>query len=86
MQIEASPQINQKKLINFCRERDIIVTAYCPLGRPIPAEKKPAFLYDAKLGEIAKKYNKTVAQVVFRYMVSCYLFSVIIFSTRINFC
>lgn len=65
-----SPQINQKKLIKFCQDRDIVVTAYCPLGRPIPAEKKPTFLYDAKLGEIAKKYNKTVAQVVFRYLVS----------------
>lgn len=69
-QIEASPQINQKKLIKFCQDRDIVVTAYCPLGRPIPAEKKPAFLYDSKLGEIGKKYNKTAAQIVFRYLVS----------------
>ncbi|XP_055301506.1 aldo-keto reductase family 1 member B1-like [Sitodiplosis mosellana] len=68
-QIEASPQINQKKLIKFCQERDIIVTAYCPLGRPIPAEKKPSFLYDDKLTAIAKKYNKTVPQVVFRYLI-----------------
>lgn len=65
-----SPQINQKKLINFCRERYIVVTAYCPLGRPIPAEKKPNFLYDEKLLAIGKKYNKTAAQVVFRYLVS----------------
>lgn len=57
-------------MIKFCQDRDIIITAYCPLGRPIPAEKKPAFLYDAKLAEIGKKYNKTVAQVVFRYLVS----------------
>lgn len=69
-QIEASPQINQKKLIKFCQDRDIIVTAYCPLGRPIPAEKKPGFLYDAKLIEIGKKYGKTPAQIVFRYLVS----------------
>lgn len=68
-QIEASPQINQKKLIKFCQDRDIIVTAYCPLGRPIPAEKKPGFLYDAKLGEIAKKYNKTNAQLILRYLI-----------------
>lgn len=46
------------------------MTAYCPLGRPIPAEKKPGFLYDAKLIEIGKNYGKTPAQVVFRYLVS----------------
>lgn len=33
MQVEASPQVNQKKLTKFCKERDIVVTAYCPLGR-----------------------------------------------------
>lgn len=64
-----SPQINQKKLIKFCNDRDIVVTSYCPLGRPIPAQKKPGFLHDAKMGEIAKKYNKTIAQVVLRYLV-----------------
>lgn len=77
-QIEVSPQINQKKLINFCNERDIVITAYCPLGRPIPAEKKPGFLYDEKLGEIAEKYDKTIAQIVFRYLVctnNCILIS-----------
>lgn len=79
-QIEASPQINQKKLIKFCQDRDIVVTAYCPLGRPIPAEKKPSFLYDDKLAAIAKKYNKTVPQVVFRYLVSQHKSSVLFYS------
>lgn len=69
-QIEVSPQINQKKLIKFCQDREIIVTAYCPLGRPMPAQKKPGFLYDTKLIEMSKKYDKTPAQIVFRYLVS----------------
>lgn len=69
-QIEVSPQITQLKLIEFCQARDIVVTAYCPLGRPIPAEKKPAFLYDDRVNAIAKKYRKTAAQIVFRYLVS----------------
>lgn len=47
--------------------------AYCPLGRPNPAERKPTFLFDGKLSEIGKKYNKTVAQIVFRYLVSIVL-------------
>lgn len=70
LQIEVSPQINQKKLIKFCADQDIVITAYCPLGRPIPAKKQPAFLYDSKLNEIAAKYKKTSAQIVFRYLVS----------------
>lgn len=40
------------------------------MGRPITAEKKPSFLYDTKLEAIANKYNKSAAQVVFRYLVS----------------
>jgi len=68
-QIEVSPQINQKGLINFCNERKIVVTAYCPLGRPIPAEKKPSFLFDNAVKQIGDKYNKTAAQVVFRYLI-----------------
>lgn len=74
-QIEVSPQINQRRLVDLCNSRNIVVTAYCPLGRPIPAEKKPAFLYDAGIKEIADKYNKTPAQIVFRYLVSvCFLY------------
>lgn len=45
------------------------MTAVCPLGRPIPAEKKPELLYDAKLIEIGEKYGKTSGQIVFRYLV-----------------
>lgn len=56
--------------MKFCKDREIVLTAYSPLGRPIPAEKTPKFLYDTKMAEIAKKYGKTTAQIVFRYMVS----------------
>lgn len=56
-------------MAKFCKERDIILTAYTPLGRPNPAEKKPAFLFDGKLKQIGDKYNKTPAQVAFRYLV-----------------
>lgn len=67
-QIEVSPQINQKPLTQFCRERNIIVTAYCPLGRPQPALQRPAFLHSAEVRTIAERYGKTPAQVVFRYL------------------
>lgn len=68
-QLEVSPQFNNRKLVDFCNERNIIVTAYCPLGRPIPAEKKPTFLYSKELADIASRHRKTPAQIVLRYLV-----------------
>lgn len=70
LQIECSPLVNQNKLIEFCRVRGIIVTAYCPLGQHNRDKKQPPFLYDEKVAEIGKKYGKTPAQVTLRYCVS----------------
>jgi len=72
-QVECSPSLNQKKLIDFCKARDITITAYSPLSRPhrYEADKtlpKPALL-DPKVEEIGKKYSKTPAQIVLRYLV-----------------
>lgn len=73
-QVECNPNLNQKKLIAFCREREICVTGFCPLGRPAQTtgvEGKPQpSMQDAKLKEIASKYGKSPAQVVLRYLVS----------------
>uniref|UniRef100_A0A1Y1NE97 NADP-dependent oxidoreductase domain-containing protein n=1 Tax=Photinus pyralis TaxID=7054 RepID=A0A1Y1NE97_PHOPY len=71
-QIEVNPNINQKKLIRFCKDRDIVVTGYCPLGRmyaygsqDIP---KPTLLDDRVIA-IGAKYKKTAAQIILRYLV-----------------
>ncbi|XP_037824845.1 1,5-anhydro-D-fructose reductase-like [Lucilia sericata] len=68
-QVECSPALNQRKLTQFCKERDITLTAYSPLGRPKPAENKPEFYFSAKTKALAEKYNKTPAQIVLRYLV-----------------
>lgn len=68
-QVECTPFLNQKKLIAFCKERDIVVTAYSPLGRPNPDEKTPEFFYSPKTKSLADKYQKTPAQIVLRYLV-----------------
>ncbi|KAH8376420.1 aldose reductase-like [Drosophila serrata] len=68
-QIECHPALNQKKLIALCKKNDIVVTAYCPLGRPNPAEKTPNYIYDAKVQAIGDKYKKSTAQVVLRYLI-----------------
>ncbi|XP_037907961.1 1,5-anhydro-D-fructose reductase-like [Hermetia illucens] len=68
-QVECHPGFNQKKLIEFSKQRDIVITAYSPLARPNPAEKKPAFLFDEKMLAIAEKYKKTPSQIALRYLI-----------------
>jgi diketogulonate reductase-like aldo/keto reductase len=61
-QVEFSPYLYQKDLMDFCREKNIQLEAYSPLTR---REK----LKDPKLLEIAAKYNKTAAQVMIRWCI-----------------
>lgn len=68
-QVECHPGFNQKELIQFSRDRDIIITAYCPLARPNAQEKWPPFLYEHKAEQLAKQYGKTTAQVCLRYLI-----------------
>jgi aldehyde reductase len=60
-QIEVNPNMNQKKLIQFCKERDVMVTGYCPLGRKeyagSPGFPDPTIL-DPKVIEIGKKIQQ----------------------------
>lgn len=85
LQLEVSLQLNLRKLIKFCTDRDIlrdiIVTAYCPLGCPILWQKQPAYTYtyNVKLKEIADKYNKTPVQVI-TYLVTWVFESVLVSS------
>lgn len=74
-QVECSPNFNQRKLIKFCADRDIVVTAYSPLGRPYKdlAEGVVLALYDTKVKSIQAKYDKSSAQVILRYLVSAFL-------------
>lgn len=69
-QVECSPMVNQKKLTAFCKERDVVIVGYSPLGQPNPAKKNPEFLFSEKTKKIADKHNKTPAQIVLRYLVS----------------
>lgn len=59
-QIECHPRLQQNDLITFCKERDIAVTAWGPLGRG-------KILPDEALTNLAKKYNKTAAQLILRW-------------------
>ncbi len=61
-QVEFNPFNYQKDLLDFCTKNKIILEAYSPLTR-----KKR--LDDPKILEIAKKHNKTSAQIFIRWTI-----------------
>lgn len=73
-QIEAHINLNQKKLREFCASKSIAVTAYSPLGAPgrctgFQLNGPDISLNSPEIVAIAKKYNKSNAQIALRYLV-----------------
>uniref|UniRef100_A0A3Q2KLK5 NADP-dependent oxidoreductase domain-containing protein n=1 Tax=Equus caballus TaxID=9796 RepID=A0A3Q2KLK5_HORSE len=72
-QVECHPYLNQSKLLEFCKSKDIVLVAYSALGshrHPNWVEKdSPYVLEDPTLKAIAKKHNRSPGQVALRYQV-----------------
>lgn len=69
-QVECSPILNQEKLRKFCAERDIVLTAFAPLTRPHRVgEGEESSLQDPYVLSLAKKYRKSAAQIILRFLV-----------------
>jgi aldehyde reductase len=68
-QVECHPYLNQEKLLNFCRERNITLTGYSPLGQRDMRPDDPSLFDDDTLKRIAAKYSKTVAQVLIKWQI-----------------
>ncbi len=62
LQAEYHPYLDQSRLLTACRERGIVLTAYCPLGRG-------RIIGDPVLEEIAKKKGRSLAQVALRWLI-----------------
>jgi diketogulonate reductase-like aldo/keto reductase len=61
LQVECHPYFDQSKVIAACRERGVVLTAYCPLARG-------RIQGDPVLTEIGRRYAKTCAQVALRWL------------------
>jgi 2,5-diketo-D-gluconate reductase B len=62
LQAEYHPYLDQTTLLNACRQRGLIYTAYCPLGRG-------RLFKDPVLTEIAAAKGRTIAQVALRWLI-----------------
>ena len=72
LQVELHPLLTQEKLLRFCGEQEIAVTAFSPLGSPsyVPlgmAQADESVLAHPSVVEIAARHGKTAAQVVLRW-------------------
>jgi 2,5-diketo-D-gluconate reductase B len=61
-QVEYHPYLDQAKIHAACRRHGLVLTAHCPLGRG-------RLMDDPTLGEIARRKNKTIAQVALRWSI-----------------
>ncbi len=68
-QVEVHPYLQQKKMLNYCNDKGVLMTAYSPLGsgdRPRRLKKKdePVLLAHPELQGIAAKHEISTAQVL----------------------
>nr|XP_004662462.2 prostaglandin-E(2) 9-reductase-like isoform X1 [Jaculus jaculus] len=70
-QVECHPYLNQNKLLDFCKSKDIVLVAYCALGTSRDPRwvhpSAPVLLEDPVLGAMAKKYKRSPALIALRY-------------------
>lgn len=66
IQVEIHPYYSNKELIDFCYSNDIIVEARSPFAH---GDAMNEWLKDGKMTSIAKEYNKTIPQIILRWLV-----------------
>ncbi|CAL8072351.1 unnamed protein product [Orchesella dallaii] len=70
-QVECHPYLTQVKLIEYCKSKDITVTAYSQFGSPASPFRKPedpVALQDPVIGGIATKHGKKAGHVILRWI------------------
>ncbi len=72
-QVEMHPYLQQSRLMDFCRSRGIVMTAYSPLGSPGNVRARgtgePILIDDPVLRSIATHHHKTPVQILIRWAI-----------------
>ncbi|XP_040852832.1 prostaglandin-E(2) 9-reductase-like isoform X5 [Ochotona curzoniae] len=77
-QVECHPYLNQSKLLDFCKSKDIVVVAYSALVNEKSMlcfstfssrvdQSSPVLLDDPVISSLAEKHKRTPAQIALRY-------------------
>nr|WP_241659172.1 aldo/keto reductase [Halorubrum salsamenti] len=61
-QVQYNPYFHQDEMLSFCREHDVLLTAYSPLAAGTVVD-------DETLTRIGERYGKSAAQVALRWLV-----------------
>ncbi len=74
LQVEMHPYLTQEKLVRFCHEETIVVTAFSPLGAPsyVPlgmATANDSVMNEQVVRDAAVRHKKTAAQIVLHWAV-----------------
>jgi alcohol dehydrogenase (NADP+) len=73
-QVELHPYLPQNQLVAFCKENELLVTAYSPLGSPDSRAEKhaqdPKLLEDGAVMAIAQKHGATVGQILISWSIA----------------
>ena len=73
-QIELHPYLQQPAMVDFCRESQVHLTAYSPLGssdRPasLKADDEPVLLEEPTIAAIAERHGATPAQILISWAI-----------------
>ncbi|KAK2105478.1 Aldo-keto reductase 1 member C1 [Saguinus oedipus] len=70
-EVECHPYLNQRKLLDFCKSKDIVLVAYSALGshreKTWVDQNSPVLLEDPVLCALAKKHKRSPALIALRY-------------------
>ncbi|MGA9334150.1 MAG: aldo/keto reductase [Rudaea sp.] len=65
VQVECHPYLPEWELLDFCRQHEIVLQAFAPLGHGL----EPRITDDPVIGEVARRVGKTPAQVALSWAV-----------------
>ncbi|KAI8371892.1 NADP-dependent oxidoreductase domain-containing protein [Blakeslea trispora] len=69
-QIEIHPKLIQEEMLAYCKQKNIVLTAYSPLGNPGYRNNVLKTVEEPLILDLAKKYNKSPQQILLNWGVN----------------